>query len=137
MDTTTRSGSPLGRTPLPSPDCRRCGFTFDLVRQGAVTDTLQEYAGRWQRLLRTPGLSNRRTGTLPWSPLESDCHVRDMCLLFHTRLNAILGRSAIAPMLSTGMHTDAARRYRDEEPQQVADELGRAAEALVRRAREQ
>ncbi|GAA0920733.1 DinB family protein [Streptomyces thermoalcalitolerans] len=133
MNTATRSGSPLGRIPLPSPDCRSCGFTSGLIRQDAIADTLQEYAAGWQRLLRAPGLSGRRTGTPSWSLLESGCHVRDMCLLFHTRLDAILGQSLIAPRLSVGVGTDTARRYRDEEPQQVAEELGRAAEALARR----
>ncbi|MET8131427.1 hypothetical protein ABZV24_05560 [Streptomyces sp. NPDC005251] len=133
MNMTTRSRSPLGRTPLPSPDCRSCGFTSDLIRQDAIADALREYAIGWQRLLRAPGLSSRRTGSPSWSPLESGCHVRGMCLLFHNRLDAILRQSLIAPRLSAGADTDSARRYRDEAPQQVADELGCAAEALARR----
>ncbi|MEU6658097.1 hypothetical protein [Streptomyces sp. NPDC046821] len=56
-----------------------------------------------------------------------------MCLLFHTRLDAILSQSLIAPRWSAGGGADSARRYRDEAPRQVAEELGRAAEALASR----
>jgi DinB family protein len=143
VNTTARSGSPLDPAPLPPPDCRSCGFTSGLVRWDTTADVLQGYAEEWQRLLRAPGLSDRPTGAPFWSPLESGCHVRDMCLLFPTRLDAILGKSMIAPRSSAAADTavDAApdptagdgRRYRDEEPRQVAEELGRAAEALARR----
>lgn len=133
MNTAARSRSPLGRMSLPSPGCRICGFTSRLTRQDTIAEVLLEYAAGWQRLLRTPGVSSRRTGVSAWSLLESGCHVRDMCLLFHNRLDAILGQSVIAPRLSVGADTDTARRYRDEEPQQVAEELGRAAGAPARR----
>jgi DinB superfamily len=135
VNTSVRSGSPLDRTPLPPPRCRSCGFTSGLVTPDTIADMLQGCAVGWQRLLRAPGLSGRRTGTPSWSPLEAGCHVRDMCLLFHTRLDAILGKSPITPRPSTGAGTDGdtGRRYRDEEPRQVAEELGRAAEALARR----
>lgn len=56
-----------------------------------------------------------------------------MCLLFHIRLDAILGQSLIEPTLSAGTDTDTAPRYQDEVPRQVAEELGWAAEALGRR----
>lgn len=140
MNTTTRPRSPLGQTPLPLPDCRRCGFTSILIRQDAIVDALRECTADWQLFLRDPGLDGRRAGLPAWSPLERGCHVRDMCLLFHTRLDAILGQSPIAPRLravaeaeAPADRPDADRRYRDEEPGQAAEELGRAAEALARR----
>ncbi|MDN0196972.1 hypothetical protein [Streptomyces sp. S.PNR 29] len=122
---TTRS--PLGRTPLPLPDCDRCGFTSSLFPQGDIADLLRDYASGWQRVLTGPGHDRRRVGVPRWSPLEHGCHVRDMCLLFHLRLDAMLG---IAPSTSA---RDAGQRYRDEIPTRVAEELGRAAEALARR----
>ncbi|MEV0224589.1 hypothetical protein [Streptomyces sp. NPDC050704] len=101
---------------------------------------LRQYAAGWQRCLRDLGLGSRRAGLPAWSPLERGCHVRDMCLLFHTRLDAILGQPSIAPISRTGEESGAAAdrsdggpRYRDEEPRQVAQELGCAAEALARR----
>ncbi|MGC9495114.1 hypothetical protein [Streptomyces sp. WG7] len=147
MDMTARSRSPLGHAPPPLPDCRRCGFTSGPIRQDTIADALRECAADWQRLLRDPGLSRRRAGTPAWSPLERGCHVRDMCLLFHMHLDAILvkqsGQSPIAPRSSAGTEggdggasedcPGSVRRYQDEEPRQVAEELGRAAEALAHR----
>ena len=134
MNRTLRS--PLGRTPLPLPDCERCGFTSDLFRDGEVPALLREYAADWQQVLTGPGLDGRRVGTPHWSPLEHGCHVRDMCVLFHTRLDAMLG-SAPRPFTSEcpdAVHAvHAVRRYSDEEPQQVAREVERAADALAHR----
>lgn len=63
-----------------------------------------------------------------------------MCLLFHKRIDAIFETTPIAPDHRTAPDVgpaaerpDAVRRYRDEEPRQVAEELGWAAEALARR----
>ncbi|WP_461032504.1 DinB family protein [Streptomyces mayteni] len=73
-------------------------------------------------------------GTPLWSPLEHGCHVRDMCLLFHSGLDAMLGGGRIAPSKSSEAHGPRVlRRYREEEPRQVAAELERAADALAAR----
>ncbi|BCM70464.1 MULTISPECIES: hypothetical protein [Streptomyces] len=140
MKTTTPTRSPLGRTPAPLPDCRHCGFRTHLISQDAIADALREYATAWQRVLRDPRLSGRRAGVPAWSALECGCHVRDMCLLFHTRLDAILGQSPNAPSARAAVTSgaaadrpDSAPHYRDEEPRRVAEELGRAAEALAGR----
>ncbi|WP_055524403.1 hypothetical protein [Streptomyces graminilatus] len=122
------------------PDCRDCGFTSDPIGHDVIADVLRQYTAGWQRFLRDPGSGGRCAGLPAWSPLERGCHVRDMCLLFHIRLDAILGQSPIAPRLSAGAESgasadrpDTGPRYRDEEPRQVAQELGCAAEALARR----
>ncbi|GGU88120.1 hypothetical protein GCM10010260_22010 [Streptomyces filipinensis] len=141
MNSTTRTRSPLGHAPALLPDCRRCGFNSRLIRQDAIADTLRAYCAAWQRLLLAPRLGCRRRGAPAWSPLECGCHVRDMCLLFHLRLDAILGQSPIAPSGPDGTPTTGAVSdcphplppYRDEEPRRVAEELERAAEALARR----
>ncbi|MEU2673293.1 DinB family protein [Streptomyces sp. NPDC007164] len=140
VNTTARPRSPLGRTPLLLPDCDRCGFTSSRVRHDTVVGLLRKYAAEWQWVLTRPGLDGRRVGVPHWSPLEHGCHVRDMCLLFHKRLDAIFGTTPIAPDHRTtpdvGPVTespDSVRRYRDEAPRQVAEELGWAAEALARR----
>ncbi|MEU9923861.1 DinB family protein [Streptomyces griseoluteus] len=136
----TRTPSPLGRAPAPLPDCRHCGFRSLLISHDTIADTLRTYTAAWQDVLRDPGLGGRRAGVPSWTPLEYGCHVRDMCLLFHTRLDAILGQSGIASTWSLGTESgasadcpDSAPRYQDEEPRHVAEELGRAADALTRR----
>jgi hypothetical protein len=53
-----------------------------------------------------------------------------MCLLFHLRLDAMLG---IAPSGPDTGRPDTGQRYRDEAPRRVAQELGWAAETLARR----
>lgn len=106
-----------------------------------MAEALREVASCWQRLLRDPRLGTRRMGVPAWSPLERGCHVRDMCLLFHFRLDAILGEATIAPGRAVGAEArapvvhppEAVPYYRDEEPSLVAEELGRAAEALAHR----
>ncbi|MGY3676742.1 DinB family protein [Streptomyces sp. TE33382] len=140
MNTTAWSRSPLGRTPLLLPDCDRCGFTSGLVGHGTVAGLLRKYAEGWQRVLTDPGLDGRRAGVPHWSSLEHGCHVRDMCLLFHKRLDAIFGTTPIAPHHRTvpdagptAERPEVVRRYRDEEPRKVAEELRRAAEVLARR----
>ncbi|MEV0603119.1 hypothetical protein AB0I82_28040 [Streptomyces sp. NPDC050315] len=126
--------SPLTPARLPLPDCARCGHVSRLVGQDKVAELLREYAAEWQRLLIDPELGERSVGVPAWSPLEHGCHVRDMCLLFHVRLDAMLGTASEQSSASSALNApDAARRYRDEAPRQVAEELGRAAEALARR----
>ncbi|MBD0844106.1 MULTISPECIES: hypothetical protein [unclassified Streptomyces] len=121
--------SPLHRIPLPLPDCDRCGFTARTASRPQVAHLVREYAVQWQHLLThpAPARAPRRTGTPGWSPLEHGCHARDMCLLFHSRLDAILG---IAPT-STPSASDLP--YRDEDPHRVSRELAGAAESLARR----
>ncbi len=116
MKTTTPTRSPLGRTPAPLPDCRHCGFRTHLISQDAIADALREYATAWQRVLRDPRLSGRRAGVPAWSALECGCHVRDMCLLFHTRLDAILGQSPNAPSARAAVTSGAAADRPDSAP---------------------
>lgn len=66
-----------------------------------------------------------------WSPLEHGCHVRDMCLLFHRRIDALLGTAPPAAPPPGG--TELPPRYRDEDARQVSVELCWAAKALAGR----
>ncbi|MEV0177170.1 hypothetical protein AB0I00_39460 [Streptomyces sp. NPDC050803] len=120
--------SPLHRIPLPPPDCDRCGFTSQAAGRGQVAHLLRTYATQWQLLLAHPAHpARRRAGTPGWSPLEHGCHARDMCLLFHSRLDAILdiAPSRVGPISELP--------YRDENPDRVSRELAGAAETLARR----
>ncbi|MFI1828263.1 DinB family protein [Streptomyces sp. NPDC020412] len=126
---------------FPPPRCNRCDFGARPFDRGAAGKLLREYAARWQRVLVDPGTTERRVGALAWSPLEHGCHVRDMCLLFHRRLDATLGApdgsgapaSAAVTVPDGAQGLDVPGLYRDEDPRQVGEELGRAADALARR----
>lgn len=130
------SATPLTRAipdSLPLPRCHRCDFAdrpFERETAGAV---LRAYAVRWQRVLADPRTTSRPVGALAWSPLEHACHVRDMCLLFHQRLDTTLGtgRGPLPDPAVSGGHLPGL--YRDEDPRRVAGELGRAARALALR----
>ncbi|MEU9605976.1 hypothetical protein [Streptomyces sp. NPDC048057] len=132
--------SPSSRGSLaafPPPRCNRCDFGTRPFDRSAAGELLREYAARWQRVLVDPGTTGRRVGVPAWSPLEHGCHVRDMCLLFHQRLDATLGAAGASLGALTipdgAQGFDVPALYRDEDPRRVCEELGRAAEALARR----
>lgn len=84
-----------------------------------------------------PRITRKKTGPLAWSALEYGCHTRDMCDLFHKRLVRMLRLEPAPPPRTTGepgsSGSEFLRPYREEDPRQVAPELGRAAEDLARR----
>lgn len=129
MNTTART-SP-SRAPLPLPRCDRCAFTSRPYERQQAAGLLLEYAARWQRVLAGPGVMRRRSGGPAWSPLEHGCHVRDMCLLFHRRIDVTLGTAP--PAAPAPGDPEPPPRYCDEDPRRVSEELGRAAEALAGR----
>ncbi|MET8979932.1 hypothetical protein ABZX85_30455 [Streptomyces sp. NPDC004539] len=112
------------------PVCRHCSFNSVTCDRNTAAELLLYYAAQWRRVLTGPAdLTRPGTGTPAWSTLEHGCHVRDMCLLFHQQLGAMLDASRdIAP---SGVSTPL--RYRDEDARHVADELERAATALAAR----
>ncbi|WP_093660749.1 hypothetical protein [Streptomyces radiopugnans] len=129
MNTTARTL--LDRPPLPLPRCGRCAFTSRPYSRRKAADLLLEYAARWQQVLAAPGTARRHDGTLPWSPLEHGCHVRDMCILFHRRIDTFLGTAPPAAPAPGG--SEPPPRYRDEDARRASEELGRAAGALAGR----
>ncbi|MFE0426599.1 DinB family protein [Streptomyces sp. NPDC058953] len=119
---------------LPLPHCRRCDFGDRPFGRETAADVLRDYASRWRRVLTDPAVPARGVGTLAWSPLEHGCHVRDMCLLFHQRLDLTLGAAPTGPAPDgEGERGRVPGLYRDEDPGRVADELRAAAGALARR----
>ncbi|MER5772482.1 DinB family protein [Streptomyces sp. NPDC001985] len=120
---------------FPPPRCGRCNFGSRAFSRPEAAGLLRESAARWQQVLTDPDTTGQRVGALSWSPLEHGCHVRDMCLLFHQRLDAVLGPSAAAPGAGEPAAAPAEFPvlYRDEDPGRAAEELGRAAEELARR----
>ncbi|GGN52980.1 methyltransferase type 12 [Streptomyces kronopolitis] len=129
----TPSGT-RGRTSLTSVRCERCGFTSEAFHRREVPAVLRACAGQWRTILDDPHLSRQKTGPLGWSPLEYGCHARDMCVLFHRRLITMLRLPPVRRVRETGRARGEAElltRYSEEDPRQVAPELGWAAESLA------
>jgi hypothetical protein len=78
-------------------------------------------------------LENARTRPSPavWSPLEYACHVRDVCLLFRTRLALILDQDD--PMFANWDQDETAltERYWEQDPALVSAELDVASRDMV------
>ena len=71
--------------------CPECGFEASAVPPESVATRLRANATAWERVLRRPDdLVRRRPADDRWSPLEYACHVRDVCTLYHQRLDLML-----------------------------------------------
>ena len=89
-------------------------------------------AGAWPEQLAAPGAADRpRPGK--WSPLEYGCHVRDTLRLYDYRLGLMLTEDD--PLFPNWDQDETAvsDRYAEQDPAEVARQLGTAAEALAGR----
>jgi DinB superfamily len=89
-------------------------------------------AGAWPEELAADGVADRpRPGT--WSPLEYGCHVRDTLRLYDYRLGLMLTEDD--PLFPNWDQDETAvsDRYGEQDPAEVARQLGTAAEALAGR----
>ena len=89
-------------------------------------------ARTWQHLLAEPGAADRRTPDT-WSPLEYGCHVRDSLRLYHHRLGLMLTEDDPLYPNWDQDETAVAGRYREQDPAEVARQIGAAADALADR----
>jgi hypothetical protein len=89
-------------------------------------------AAAWQQPLAAPGAANRPRPD-KWSPLEYGCHVRDVFRLYHYRLGLMLTEDdPLFPNWDQD-ETATADRYEEQDPAEVARQLGAAAEPLAGR----
>jgi hypothetical protein len=71
--------------------CPECGFDASSLPPGSVAPRLRANADSWAGVLRGPATElRRRPAADRWSPLEYACHVRDVCTLYHERLELML-----------------------------------------------
>jgi hypothetical protein len=112
--------------------CPECGFVAASVPPGSVSTRLRANAGSWAEILRQPDdLVRRRPAADRWSPLEYACHVRDVCTLYHERLDLMLGQDdPLYPNWDQDA-TAVAERYGEQNPTVVAAALRSAAEGLA------
>jgi hypothetical protein len=113
--------------------CPECGFDAPAVARESVGDLLRDNASDWQRVLARPDAARRRPRPDRWSPLEYACHVRDVHLLYRTRLDLMLTESDPSFPNWDQDETAISERYGEQDPTEVRVDLNRAAEGLAAR----
>ena len=112
--------------------CLECGFDVRSFPREEVGAMLRANAKRWRELLAHPGARERPSDDV-WSALEYGCHVRDVFDLYDARLRMMLDEDEPA---YPNWDQDAAaveKRYGEQDPAHVADEIADAARALAGR----
>jgi hypothetical protein len=113
--------------------CPECGFDARSFPREEVAERTRGNAARWRELLA--GRDDLRTRPAPgtWSPLEYACHVRDVFTLFDERLRLML--TLDDPLFPNWDQdeTAVAERYGEQDPAEVAVQLGRAGDAVAAR----
>jgi hypothetical protein len=113
--------------------CPDCGLEAGTVDPTDIPDRAFVAAEEWIQILRSSPAVTSRPFPDVWSPLEYGAHVRDMFRVFDGRLTQMLAEDD--PIFENWDQNDAAvrARYREQDPEVVADELEAAAEAFVAR----
>ena len=112
--------------------CAECGLDTRSVTPADIPRMIRANAGAWPEQLAAAGAADRpRPDT--WSPLEYGCHVRDTLRLYDYRLGLMLTEDD--PLFPNWDQDETAvrDRYGEQDPAEVARQLGTAAEALAGR----
>jgi hypothetical protein len=127
--------------PAPEPDtkdwtwvlhrrCPDCGFDAPGVAVADVPAALTAAVATLRGTLARPDAASRGDPEV-WSPLEYACHVRDVCIVYGTRL-ALLRAKADPDFADWDQDATAlAERYWEQDPARVSDELAVEAERLA------
>ncbi len=111
--------------------CPECGFDASAVPPESVASRLRANAAAWERVLRQPDDVMRRPADDRWAPLEYACHVRDVCRLYHDRLDLMLREDdPLYPNWDQDV-TAVDARYHEQNPATVSRELLEAATGLA------
>ena len=102
--------------------CPDCGFDASSITGNQVPGQLRTAIATLRAAVQAPG-SDVRPAPEVWSALEYGCHVRDVCIVFGTRLAQM--RHADDPQFPDWNQdeTALAERYWEQDPVRVADEL--------------
>jgi hypothetical protein len=111
--------------------CPECGFEAATVDRADVAPLVREVSRAWQAVLRSGAALDRRPTADVWSPIEYACHVRDVFRIYGERLQLMVEQDdPTFPNWDqdvTAIESD----YRSQDPAQVADETGVAADRLA------
>jgi hypothetical protein len=108
--------------------CPQCGLDARSVAPEDLGAFLRDLLPRWQSVLARLD-AGERPDAATWSPLEYGCHVRDVCRLMRTRLDAVLHDDD--PVFADWDQDAAAAGYAGADPASVASELADAGAGLA------
>src|SRR5437870_8120254 len=111
--------------------CDECGYVYDVPRH-EIPSLLLGLGGRYGSVLASHGREELRRHNAPgrWSPLEYCCHMRDVLCVQRDRV--LLALREEEPVFASMRREERVteERYNDQDPEDVAVEISRAAEAL-------
>ena len=112
--------------------CDECGFDTTAFEISHLPDLIRESSHGWPRALADPDACVRPVPHI-WSPLEYACHVRDVHLLFDSRVTLMLEQDT--PVFENWDQdtTAVAQEYGDQDPAVVGVDLVEAAGAAAGR----
>ncbi|MGO8823972.1 MAG: DinB family protein [Acidimicrobiales bacterium] len=104
--------------------CPECGFDASALPPESIAPVLRQNADDWVRILQRPaGELRLRPADDRWAPIEYACHVRDVCLLYRSRLGLMLRED---DPLYPNWDQDATaveERYLEQDPAVVSAQL--------------
>jgi hypothetical protein len=115
--------------------CVECGLSAGEIEFSEIAGRAEIAAAEWlQILLSSPAVRSRPEPAV-WSALEYGAHVRDVFEIFDQRLALMLAQDE--PTFDNWDQDETARneRYDQQDPDQVAEELSRAADRFLARLR--
>ena len=116
--------------------CPDCGLAAGEIDFSELADRAEVAAAEWLQILLSSPAVTMRPEPAVWSPLEYGAHVRDVFRLFDTRLALMLDTDEPTFDNWDQDRTAIEDGYAQQDPDQVAQELGAAADAFLARLRE-
>jgi hypothetical protein len=108
--------------------CEQCGLSAGEIDPADFAERAFIAAEEWVQILRSSPAVSARPRPDVWSPLEYGAHVRDVYRLYDARLDQMLSEDT--PTFANWNQDETAikERYKEQDPELVADELEAAAE---------
>jgi len=113
--------------------CEQCGLSAGEIDPADFAERAFIAAEEWVQILRSSPAVSARPQPDVWSPLEYGAHVRDVYRLYDARLAQMLSEDTPTFANWNQNETAISERYKEQDPEVVANELEAAAQGLVAR----
>ena len=113
--------------------CEQCGLSAGEIDPADFAERAFIAAEEWVQILRSSPAVSARPQPDVWSPLEYGAHVRDVYRLYDARLAQMLSEDTPTFANWNQNETAISERYKEQDPEMVADELEAAAQRFVAR----